>query len=101
MQKYIDNLQKCNIILFMEHKLRKQVRQILREYMYKNEINQTQLAQKLEIDRSLVSQIINEKQNISLDRLEEYCNKLGVELQIQIDWENIDQIRQLEGEKNE
>ncbi|MBN1639496.1 MAG: helix-turn-helix transcriptional regulator [Ignavibacteriales bacterium] len=81
--------------------MRKQVRQILREYMYKNEINQTQLAQKLEIDRSLVSQIINEKQNISLDRLEEYCNKLGVELQIQIDWENIDQIRQLEGEKNE
>lgn len=72
----------------MEYKLRKQIRQILREYMFKHEINQTQLAQQLGIHRSVVSQIINENVNISLDRLEEYCEKLGIMLRIQIEYDN-------------
>lgn len=69
----------------MEYKLRNQVRQIFREYMFKHEINQSQLAEKLGINRSLISHIINAKQNISLDRLEEYCSKLGIELTIKVE----------------
>ena len=64
----------------MEYKLRNQVRQIFREYMFRHEINQYQLSKKLGINQSLVSHIINAKQNISIDRLEEYCGKLGIEL---------------------
>lgn len=70
-------------IYCMEHTLRNQVRQIFREYMFKNEINQSQLADKLGVNKSVVSQIINENFNISLDRLEEYCNKLEINIAIE------------------
>lgn len=66
----------------MGYKLRHQIREILRKYMFDEEINQSQLAERLEINKSLVSQIINENRNISLDTLEEYCNKLDIELEI-------------------
>lgn len=66
----------------MEYKLRHQIREILRKYMFDEEINQSQLAKKLGINRSLVSQIMNEKRNISLDVLEEYCKKLEIEIKI-------------------
>lgn len=65
-------------------KLRHQIRQIFREYMFKNEINQVELAKRLDVENSVVSQIIHENFNLSIDKFEEYCDKLKIEIEIEI-----------------
>lgn len=77
-------INKCVIILNMEYKLRHQIREIFRKYMFDNDLNQTKIADKLGINESVISQIIHEKTNLSIDRLEEYLNKLDIEIEINV-----------------
>jgi plasmid maintenance system antidote protein VapI len=66
----------------MKYKLKQQVKEIFQEYMLKNEINQTQLADRLSINKSIITKLIHEQYNLSLDTLEEYCNKLGIDINL-------------------
>ncbi len=52
--------------------------------MFDNELNQSQLAEKLNINKSIITRIMQEKYNISVDNLEEYCNKLGIGIEIMV-----------------
>jgi len=55
---------------------------LLLTYMSKNDITQTKLAEKLEVSRSAISQLFNRQPNITLNKISEISNKIGLKLKL-------------------
>jgi len=51
-------------------------------YMKKNKINQSQLARKLNISRSAISQLFNNEPNVSIKKISEIANAIGLNLKL-------------------
>jgi transcriptional regulator with XRE-family HTH domain len=50
--------------------------------MFDNRLKQIDLAKQLGVSETFVSQIVNEKANISIDKVDEYCKLLGIKVEL-------------------
>jgi len=58
---------------------------LLLTYMGKNNITQTELADKLDVSRSAISQLFNRQPNITLNKISEIANSIGLRLKLTSD----------------